>query len=265
MPKSMLPGSPPVLPIQRQPSPLSFSSVSGDEPSSPVMRATALPSTSYTEIPKQIASELQYSPSNSSTLPIDPQPDSLLLRSTFSALEHSSTTLKRLSKSVLSATASYLASLEQLERAEDDLFSQLSELGRWLEGGYGISADGSVWDDAVGVGKVRKERRRREREQVELKVEGGVRAVKAELKRNGLAGGGAQARFDVRSWHPTLTALTGADEMKDHRQTLLQPDLSLPLTSTRESYRGRPILDSTWPSLHVRLFEAWSWNTNHLF
>jgi len=130
-------------------------------------------------------------------LPIEPLPDSLLLRSTFNALDHSAATLKRLSKAVLSATSTYLALLEQVEKAEEDVFSQLGELGRWLESGYGVSGP-SVWDDERGVRRVRKDARRREREEMEIMVEHGVRAVKGELKRNGLAGGGAQGRFEVR-------------------------------------------------------------------
>ncbi|OCF77035.1 hypothetical protein I204_02744 [Kwoniella mangroviensis CBS 8886] len=239
MPSNNVPfPSPPVLPVPRQPSPLSFSSIADDAglrspPSPPTpassflgtgesvsssssYRAPASASASYITptfpnepimtspisgasitSPSTINSP---SPSSSSTsnvlVPVQPLPDSLLLRSTFSALEHSTSTLKRLSKSVLN-TASVVAALaEQLERAEDDLFAALGDLGRWLENGYGLQAKGSVWDPEGGIRKVSKERRKREREDREVWVENGLKAIKAELKRQGLAGGGAQTRFD---------------------------------------------------------------------
>lgn len=129
------------------------------------------------------------------TLPLDLLPDSLLLRSTFAALEHSASTLKRLSKSVLASTTSYLALLQQLEAVEDELFGDLGELGRWLEGGYGIN-DGQVWDGA-GIRKVRKDARAKEKAEIEVMVQQAVRSVKVDLKRNGLAGAGAQGKFEV--------------------------------------------------------------------
>lgn len=220
---SALSSSPPVLPIPRQPSPLSFSSVSIQEPPSPpasssshIVSGVSLSSspassralhsaTSGPSQPNLTTRRLsqQISPAARTSahpridgLPIEPLPDSLLLRSTFNALDHSAATLKRLSKAVLSATSTYLALLEQVEKAEEDVFAQLGELGRWLESGYGVSG-GSVWDDERGIRQVRKDARRREREEMEIMVEHGVRAVKGELKRNGLASGGAQARFEV--------------------------------------------------------------------
>jgi hypothetical protein len=133
---------------------------------------------------------------NSVRIPIEPLQDSLLLRSTFNALEHTTSTLKRMSKAVLASTSSYLALLEQVEKAEDDLFAQLGDLGHWLESGYGLS-EHSVWDGKVGIRKVRKGVRRREREEIEVMVEQSLRTAKSEMKRNGLAGGTAQTRFEV--------------------------------------------------------------------
>ena len=215
-----LSSSPPVLPIPRQPSPLSFSSVSIQEPPSPPASSSShiISGVSLSSSPASsralhsavsgpsLPSSTERHPSQKlppvhfkiDGLPIEPLPDSLLLRSTFNALDHSAATLKRLSKAVLSATSTYLALLEQVEKAEEDVFAQLGELGRWLEAGYGVSG-GSVWDDEKGLRQVRKDARRREREEMEIMVEHGVRAVKGELKRNGLAGGTAHTRFEVRA------------------------------------------------------------------
>nr|XP_018265375.1 uncharacterized protein I303_01741 [Kwoniella dejecticola CBS 10117]OBR87533.1 hypothetical protein I303_01741 [Kwoniella dejecticola CBS 10117] len=237
--------SPPVLPVPRQPSPLSFSTISEDRapspptpassflgtgesvssessyrvstassnitptfPNEPLMlspSAMTLPSTSAFASASGPALDSSESPSSAAEpssklgnplVPIEPLPDSLLLRSTFSALEHSTSTLKRLSKSVLN-TASVVAALaEQLERAEDDLFNALGDLGRWLENGYGIQSKESVWDVENGIKKINKARRKKEREDREIWIENGLKSMKGELKRQGLAGGGAQARFD---------------------------------------------------------------------
>lgn len=73
----------------------------------------------------------------------------------------------------------------------------MGELARWLESGYGIAGGVSIWDDEIGIRKVRRESRKREREEMVVMVDHGIRAVKGELKRNGLAGYGAQARFEV--------------------------------------------------------------------
>jgi len=123
-------------------------------------------------------------------------PDSILCRSTFAALEHSAGTLKRLAKHVVAQASSVLALLEQLETAEDELMVALGELGRWLEGGYGVTGD--VWDAEGGIRKVASERRRRDREDLEVMVIHSLEAVKGEIKRQGLAGHGAQAKFEVR-------------------------------------------------------------------
>ncbi|WWC68030.1 uncharacterized protein I206_101949 [Kwoniella pini CBS 10737] len=221
--------SPPVLPVPRQPSPLSFTMLSEDRQPSPPTPASSFLGTgesvsSRSSYPASASSPnltptfpnepLMFSPSvisssdspsssagpssrlQSLLLPVEPSPDSLLLRSTFSALEHSTSTLKRLSKSVLN-TASVVAALaEQLERAEDDLFNALGDLGRWLENGYGIQSDESVWDGDSGIKKISKQRRRKEREDREIWVENGLKAIKGELKRQGLAGGGAQSKFE---------------------------------------------------------------------
>ncbi len=216
MPSANLVNSPAILPIPRHPSPLSFSVSAQDAPSPPSPRfpqPASMTSKSLTNgnilvtgpsrspditptrgLPP--ASPSPPSPSRVETLvPTHPQPDSLLCRSTFAALEHSSTTLKRLSKSVLASTTVYLTLLEHLERSEDDLMANLGELGRWLEGGYGLN--GAVWEPEGGIRKMRKQRWRKEREEMEVMVEQGLKAVKADIKRNGLAGGEAHAKFEV--------------------------------------------------------------------
>ena len=129
-------------------------------------------------------------------VPVELMPDSLFCRSTFSALEHSAGTLKRLAKHVLTSTATVRALLEQLESAEDELLAGLGDLGRWLEGGYGVTGD--VFDEDSGIRKVARERRAREREELEVMVAHHLEAVKSEVKRQGLAGAGAQAKFEVR-------------------------------------------------------------------
>ncbi|OCF45792.1 hypothetical protein I317_00280 [Kwoniella heveanensis CBS 569] len=227
------PTSSPVLPTPRQPSPLSFSSAGNDEPPSPPTPASSFlgqgsysSSSSYKAMQAggstlatptnthghSFTTSPAASPSAASTsspslskpevlVPIQPLPDSLLLRSTFTALEHSTSTLKRLSKSVLTTASVVNALAEQLEKAEDDLFAALGDLGRWLENGYGISAKGSIWEPEGGIKKVNKEKRRREREEREVWVEHGLKAVKAELKRKGLAGYGAHTRFENTAKH----------------------------------------------------------------
>lgn len=136
-------------------------------------------------------------PPHHAPVPSEPLPDSLLCRSTFAALEHSAGTLKRLAKTVLTASAAYVALLEQLETAEDELLSSLGELGRWLEGGYGVQGD--VFDNANGIRKVARERRAREREDLQEMVLHSLSAVKGEIKRQGLTGAGSQQhRFEVR-------------------------------------------------------------------
>ncbi|EIW71162.1 hypothetical protein TREMEDRAFT_73206 [Tremella mesenterica DSM 1558] len=127
-------------------------------------------------------------------LPVRPVPDSLLLRSTFSSLEHSAATLKRLTKAALGAASVVRSLLEQLERAEDELFGALGELAQWLEVGYGVQ--GGVWDVNEGTRKVRKAKRRKEREELEVLVERNVAAVKGDLKRHGVANGAARVKFE---------------------------------------------------------------------
>ncbi|KAL7420074.1 hypothetical protein Q5752_005039 [Cryptotrichosporon argae] len=197
---------PPLLPLPRQPSPLSLSSSINQDPphpafphasqSLPVPLASSLPfPTSVPLPPIPTSAPLRPAPQDQQLVPIQPAADSLLLRSTFAALEHSAVTLKRLSKSVLASTTLVLGLLEQVERAEDELLAGLGELGRWLEGGYDV--DARVWDDDVGVRKVVKAKRAREREELEVMVEHSLKAVKAEIKRQGLAGAGAQTKFET--------------------------------------------------------------------
>ena len=205
--------TPPVLSALRQPSPLSFSGSTEEEfifspadkshlsPSTYIAVGEVTPIVQRPSRKPSLASPSPKPPSPSrieALIPTELLPDSLLCRSTFSALERSATTLKRLSKAVLASTSIYLAFLEQLEKVEDDLMANLSELGRWLEGGYGLSEN--VWEAEGGIRRMRKQQRRREREELEFMVEHSLTAVKAELKRNGLAGGGAQARFEVCSF-----------------------------------------------------------------
>jgi hypothetical protein len=111
--------------------------------------------------------------------------------------------LKRLSKAVLANLAIVTGIYEQLDRAEDELLGSLGEMATWLGHGYGFK-DG-IWEEDVGVRKIKREKRRREKEDLEVMVQNGVENVRGELKRRGLAGGGATAKFEVCS--PTMTTM----------------------------------------------------------
>ena len=87
------------------------------------------------------------------------------------------------------------AALEAVEKAEDDLLYAIGEMSRWLEAGYGIPA-ADLWSDG-GVRNVRKKKWKAQRDEVQVMVSHGAANVKSELKRHGLAGAGAQARFEV--------------------------------------------------------------------
>ncbi len=166
------------------------------------------------------------------SVPSEPLPDSLLCRSTFTALEHSAGTLKRLAKHVLDRSSEVLGLLEQVEKAEDEMLAALGTLGRWLEGGYGVKGD--VWEDTVGMRKVAREKRRREREELEVMVVHALEAVKGEIKRQGLAGNGAQTRFEVRRHRG------GADSrLRPSNTTRRLPRISAASAKFREGNRHR--------------------------
>jgi hypothetical protein len=95
---------------------------------------------------------------------------------------------------VLNHSSVLIAALEAVEKAEEEFLLVLGELGRYLEGGFGVA--GGIWAED-GVRKVRRERWKGQREAVRGRVEQGVAGMKGDLKRWGLAGGGTQARFEV--------------------------------------------------------------------
>jgi hypothetical protein len=134
-------------------------------------------------------------PSRAERVPIRPSPDSIVHRTTLKQLESQTVTLKRLTKTVLANLAVVTGIYEQLDRAEDELLGSLGELATWMGHGYGLN-DG-VWDQDVGVRRVKREKRKREKEDLEVMVTQGVDNVRSELKRRGLAGGGATARYEV--------------------------------------------------------------------
>lgn len=197
--------SPPTLPIVRQPSPLSFS-VTSEEPSQPSSPARSSSSLPVPPVQSDGAgpSRIRRIPSptplptsrngSDNPVPVTPLPDSILYRSTLTHLESSSSTLKRLSKSVLAHSSVLIAALEAVEKAEEDFLVILGELSRFLEGGFGVPS--GIWAED-GVRKVRKEKWKSQREEVRGMVEQGVVGMKGDLKRWGLAGGGAQTKFDV--------------------------------------------------------------------
>lgn len=148
----------------------------------------------------------------SRSIPIRPSPDSIVHRTTLKQLESQTVTLKRLTKTVLANLAIVSGIYEQLEKAEDELLGSLGELASWLGHGYGLK-DG-VWDAEAGVRGIKKEKRRREKEDLEVMVQHGVDNVRVELKRRGLAGGGATARYEVS--HSSVKE-ERADEQK-HQQ-----------------------------------------------
>ena len=128
-------------------------------------------------------------------MPIKPLPDSLIYRTTLKQLESQTVTLKRLSKTVLSNLATVSGIYDQLDSAEDELMGSLGELSRWLGHGYGLQP--GVWDEDRGVREVRREKRKRQKEDLEVMVHQSVENVRGELKRRGLAGGGATAKYEV--------------------------------------------------------------------
>jgi hypothetical protein len=202
--------SPPFLPMPRQPSPLHLS-INVDDPSSsstsqpPSPKLSLAPSTSSSAPTEPPAASHPPPPPapvfravsnpHESLVPVQPQPDSLLYRTSISQLDASATTLKKLTKAVISHAAVYTRILDELERADDELCASLGELGRWLEAGYGVK--GGVWDDDYGVRNTRKGKYRAKKEEMEAMIDGPVKAVRADLKRQGLAGGGAQDRYEV--------------------------------------------------------------------
>jgi hypothetical protein len=100
-----------------------------------------------------------------------------------------------LTKAVLANLAIVSGIYEQLDRAEDELLGSLGELTTWLGHGFGLG-DG-VWDHDHGVRGVRREKRKREQEDLEVMVQQGVDNVRGELKRRGLAGAGATSKYEV--------------------------------------------------------------------
>lgn len=214
--QSSLGTSPPVLPIHRQPSPLSFSVSSHSRADSPPpspdgrshRRSVAASSRSSVALPLppgvEIISSEASAPSRArpyiaksgeDLVPVQPLQDSILYRSTVAQLESSCGMLKKLSKGVHHASSALELALEAVEKAEDDLLYAIGEMTRWLEVGYGIPAT-DLWGDA-GVRAVRKRKWRVQRDEVAAMVSQGAANVKSELKRHGLAGAGAQAKFEV--------------------------------------------------------------------
>ena len=216
----MTTNQPPIIPAPRYPSPLSlgmdtlgvdhingyregsrrsiYSNASSPVPS--VFESDELESTSNT----RPASSIQYPAGPSfkvpllpsrERIPIRPSPDSIVHRTTLKQLESQTVTLKRLTKTVLANLAVVSGICEQLDRAEDELLGSLGELATWMGHGYGLQ-DG-VWDADVGVRQVKREKRKREKEDLEVMVAQGVDNVRSELKRRGLAGGGATSRYEV--------------------------------------------------------------------
>jgi hypothetical protein len=220
----MTANQPPILPVPRYPSPLSlgmdtlgvdlvnghregsrrsiYSNASSPVPS--VFESDELESSSNT----RPASSIQYPAGPSfkvphlpsrERIPIRPSPDSIIHRTTLKQLESQTVTLKRLTKTVLANLAVVSGIYEQLDRAEDELLGSLGELATWMGHGYGLK-DG-IWDADSGVRGVKREKRKREKEDLEVMVAQGVDNVRGELKRRGLAGGGATARYEVSPMH----------------------------------------------------------------
>ncbi|WVO16606.1 hypothetical protein L204_104285 [Cryptococcus depauperatus] len=242
--------TPPLLPVPRQPSPLSLSSHSEEQAVSPLPSPCIVSNTEYDSTVSSACHSLSELPSagdhgtpratsghvldpsvgpegrvpqKESIMPIQPMPDSLLFKHTLSALDASAITLKRFSKNVLAYAAVVHTLSEQLEKAEDDLFGAVGELSRWLETGYDIQAKEkkqSVWEDH-GIRKFSRDKRRREREEMEVRVEQSLKDVKAHLKRRGLAGSGAQVRYETTAkqfYHATSVYLLPQSPPLPHGQ-----------------------------------------------
>jgi len=235
--RQMTTNQPPILPVPRYPSPLSlgmdtlgvdlvnghregirrsiYSNASSPVPS--VFESDELESSSNT----RPASSIQYPAGPSfkvpllpsrERIPIRPSPDSIVHRTTLKQLESQTVTLKRLTKTVLANLAVVSGIYEQLDRAEDELLGSLGELSTWMGHGYGLK-DG-IWDADAGVRGVKREKRKREKEDLEVMVAQGVDNVRSELKRRGLAGGGATARYEVSQKSRTLQWANGRNRNK---------------------------------------------------
>lgn len=194
-------GGPPTLPVPRHPSPLSFSSA-GDRDGeygaySPVPSVFEESEDQHFGASTSASVSASASASAGGRVPLTPESDSIIFRTTLKQLESQTVTLKRLAKTVLSDLAVVSGLYDQLDRAEDELLGSLGELARWLGSGYGL--DKGVWDDEAdhGLRRVKREKRQREKQDLEVMVQHGVEGVRAELKRKGLAGGGATARYEV--------------------------------------------------------------------
>lgn len=253
----MTTNQPPVLPVPRYPSPLSlgmdtlgvdlinggsgrrsiYSNTSSPVPS--VFESDELESSSntrpsssiqYPQPPSNDGFKVPHLPSRE-RMPIRPSPDSIIHRTTLKQLESQTVTLKRLTKTVLANLAVVAGIYEQLDRAEDEMLGSLGELATWMGHGYGLK-DG-VWDPESGVRRVKREKRKREKEDLEVMVLQGVDNVRGELQRRGLAGGGATAKYEVslyggRFLHGGQRSLLHKDLTSEIATRLLYSDWSLP-------------------------------------
>lgn len=212
-----------MLPPPRHPSPLA----------SPDSLASSVPFPSSAEAARMPPPPPPVPTKQSTLLPVEPLPDSLLLRSTFSALDHSAHHLKKLSKAVLAASATVLSLYSQLEAAEDEMFSSLGDLASFLDignGRIGTGIEDGVFGE-LGVKSWKRAERRREREAMDKLVVETVTKLKGDVKAHalGLAGSqGAQARFDVSAELCTRLRLTKPANCK----TILFVDISVPCSCT---------------------------------
>ncbi len=120
--------------------------------------------------------------------------------------------------------------IEQMQKAEDEFLGSLGDLGRYLEGGFEVPGDIWIRED---VRVMRREEWKDKRDQLEGVLTSAVRAVKGDLKRQGLAGSGAQDRYDVSHltsrWLPLHVPLTFLAISK----TVLRTDFRVPLARLR--------------------------------
>ncbi len=134
-------------------------------------------------------------------LPLEPVGDSPLFRASLSSLDHRTHAIKSSCKATLVKAMALRDLLHQVEQAEDALFSELSNLGRHIDGDRREWKSGGSWHaspfDVEGYRAWKLKRRRDETEQVDTLVISKLRALRSDIKMRGTGGGGALAKFEV--------------------------------------------------------------------
>jgi hypothetical protein len=132
-------------------------------------------------------------------LPIEPTGDSPVFRASLSSLDHRAHALKSSCKATLIKATALRELLGQVEQVEDALFSELSNLGKHLNGGdrRDWKKSGPLGADPFDVEGYRiwkLKRRQEEIERLDTLVISRLRALRSDLKMRA----GAVPKFEVR-------------------------------------------------------------------